>query len=354
MSQLNVVLFLDSRSLGGIESHVLQLAIALKHYQSNNSFPSVEVWFYQRYDSNHPLQADLAAQQIPYRYLQGSFRDCLQQLKHTTPTLLHCHGYKANIVGRFAAMLTGTAVVTTFHNGDTGSGLLRLYTKLDLLSSHLSQNIAVSEAIAQRLSSNVTVINNFVSLPTLDTVQSNKPKTIAFAGRLSHEKGPDHFVTLAGLCSNHQFIVYGDGPMLSQINTSIAKNIEFVGGVPSLAPHWQHIELLCITSRAEGLPMAALEAMANGVPVMSYAVGGLPKLIVPNHNGWLSEEATPEAMKRLIQHWFKLSTDKQQRIQQQCRKTIAEHYSPQAVLPQVLKIYQQAVQAKKQQWPLEE
>jgi L-malate glycosyltransferase len=55
-----------------------------------------------------------------------------------------------------------------------------------------------------------------------------------------------------------------------------------------------HLDALVFTSDHEGLPMAALEALALGVPVVAHAVGGLPELIDSSARGHLVTEQDPE------------------------------------------------------------
>ena len=48
-------------------------------------------------------------------------------------------------------------------------------------------------------------------------------------------------------------------------------------------------DIFILPSHYEGLPMAILEAMSAGKPIISTSVGGIPSVVRPNHNGWLIE-----------------------------------------------------------------
>ena len=48
-------------------------------------------------------------------------------------------------------------------------------------------------------------------------------------------------------------------------------------------------DIFILPSHYEGLPMAILEAMSAGKPIISTSVGGIPSVVTPQHNGWLIE-----------------------------------------------------------------
>ena len=356
MSDRPIVLLLDSRQAGGIETHIFQLSRAL----CSKKWP-VQIWFYQRYQGAHPLEeqlreAKIAADSvrrsnstnIAVHYLGGKVHHLIAKIRTTRPLLLHTHGYKAGIFGRLAAVLNKTPVVSTFHNGDPGEGMVRFYTLLDQLTSVVSQNIVVSDDIAKRHIRAPQTINNFVQVPAHPR---SSGQAIAFVGRLSYEKGPDLFLQLARHQPLLPFRLYGSGPMAEHLEKQPADNVQFMGQVPSMEPHWREIGLLCITSRYEGLPMVALEAMAHGVPVLSFPLGGLPDLITQGFNGWISPAGDLKAMSNLLQFWFSLPEAVKWQLNEASVATISNRYSSQAILPQILAIYQKAVRAKGHLWP---
>ncbi|MGI9283311.1 MAG: glycosyltransferase family 4 protein [Endozoicomonas sp.] len=344
MERQKVVILLDSSQLGGIETHIVHLALALRE-----SSCCSEIWFYKRYSHTHPLEERLQQQEIGFRYLEGSFKHLRHLLNAEKPLILHTHGYKAGVIGRLAALTTHTPVVSTFHNGDQGSGVVRLYTSLDKLTSWLSCNIAVSKEIAERLPKPPKVINNFINTHTFPITNG---KEIAFVGRLSHEKGPDLFLKIAAQLPELSFRMIGSGPLETELNDAHTDNVSLIGQVNDMETQWSEIGLLCISSREEGLPMVALEAMSRGIPVVAYRLGALPQLIQQNANGWIAPKENIRVMAELIKHWASLDKAHLTNLSRYCQKTIEKDYSYEAILPQILSVYHEALSKKGQSWPV--
>lgn len=327
----SVYLALDSRGAGGIESHVAQLAVALAERGV-----AVSVILLADYGL-HPLQQALQRPGIRLIKLDGRVSSFWRLLRRERPALLHTHGYKAGILGRLFARLLGLRVVSTFHAGEPGQGRLRCYQWLDEHSAGLAPAMAVSAAIAARLGNMTVVVDNFVNV--VDLPRRIAPRTVAFVGRLSYEKGPDRFIEMARRLPAVRFMVFGDGPMRAELEASATSNVEFFGMVTSMSPYWQEVGLLCMPSRHEGMPMAALEAMANGVPVVAFAVGSLPRLALGDAGGCLCPEGDMSALVASVQSWARQSATQRQQRAELAHAAVAERFSPRAVLPQILAVY---------------
>jgi len=327
-------LLLDSRDLGGIESHVLQLAAGLKR-----AAHTPRVLFWADYGP-HPLRMALDQAGIAHESLAGGFRGLARMLRRHRPAILHSHGYKAGILGRLAARIAGRPVVSTFHAGEPGTGKLRLYVLLDRLTARLGRRIAVSAAIAGTLPAPVALIANFVEVP--EEAPAGRHDRIGFVGRLSVEKGPDLFCALAAKLPGRRLTLYGDGPMRFELEARHDAEVEFRGRVVPMAPHWSEIGLLVMPSRHEGLPLAALEAMAHGVPVAAFAVGGLPDLIAPGTNGFLAPAGDLDALAAAIAAWTGLPDEARAALSRHARSTIAERFSVARGVEAVLAEYRAA------------
>ena len=335
MHESEIWLLLDSRDLGGIESHILQLAAGLG---STGRRPRVLFW--ADYGA-HPLRPLLDAAGIAHETLAGGLRGLVTLLRQRRPAVLHTHGYKAGILGRLAGIAACRPVVSTFHAGEPGTGKLRLYVEADRLTARLGRRIAVSAAIADTLPKPVALIANFVELP--DAAMLDGPHdTLGFVGRLSHEKGPDLFCALAAELPGERLVLYGDGPMRAELEARYGSAVQFRGRVVPMAPHWRDIGLLVMSSRHEGLPLAALEAMAHGVPVAAFAVGGLPSLITPERTGFLAPPGDLAALAAAIRRWSALPAPARAALSAAARETIAERYSVAHGVKAVLEEYRAA------------
>ncbi|RBW66782.1 hypothetical protein DS893_01895 [Vibrionales bacterium C3R12] len=352
-------LLIDSLTFGGIETHVLELAIGLKHFglHSKSKIPSVRVVLLTEYPEESAIIQKLNVEGIPYSYLHQlvdtenrstqRFHQLLNQPLHQLhlanrihqPTLIHAHGYKASILSKLTKLLSWSHPITqfsTFHAGENPVGKVKLYDLCDRYSAGLSNsNLAVSQLIQSKLPVKASVLNNFVN--TGNVTRSNGQQ-LAFVGRLSYEKAPDRILDLAKHFPELVFDIYGSGPLDSDLSANKTSNVKFHGHQNDMSLVWQNIGLLIIPSRFEGLPMAALEAMSRGIPVLAMNVGNLSQLIQHNENGFIANNA--DQLFEHLQAWLSSSEGEKNAMYQNAINTVNKHYSSEAVIPQFLNVYQ--------------
>lgn len=326
-------ILLDSSKPGGIESHVLQLAEGLHNHDED-----VTVVFLKRY-GEHPLRNTLKQLGINTTDLDGRFTTLLKAIRNAHPSVLHTHGYKAGIFGRIASRLCHIPVVTTYHAGEITSGMLAFYDWLDRKTARLASLVfAVSPQIARRLPVAASVVDNFVDT---NNIELSKGDQIAFVGRLSIEKGADYFLEVAKRFPKQTFHLYGDGPQADELKTTVSENLVFHGQQDSMASIWSDISLLIMPSRHEGLPMAALEAMARGIPVLASDVGALDQLIDTGNNGWLVSPGDTDALAKNLQLYLNMNQQQKQAIQHAARKKISQRFSSEIAIPKLISSYAQ-------------
>lgn len=260
---------LDARTFSGIEKHVEVMCEGL-----NAKGVTCQIVLLTPF-SPHPFRERLIAKNIPHLVLDGGFKALRKAVKLHKPSLIHTHGYKAGILGRWV----GVPVISTFHAGERGAFPVSLYQLIDEKTAFKAkQNFAVSKQVQARVKNSI-VLDNFVPVKD-ECTKSSLPPVIAFVGRLSYEKAPDIFCEIAALMQNQglTFRIYGDGAMRQELEKKYAHIVDFRGFTEMTEKQWAEIGVLLMPSRAEGLPMAALEAMAEGVPVVASNVGALSDL----------------------------------------------------------------------------
>jgi glycosyltransferase involved in cell wall biosynthesis len=327
---------IDSRTIGGAERHIAILLQCL----STRSIAAQAV-LYRDYGSN-PWLAQLSAADLPFRILNGSFRSLVQALARDRPHLLHVHGYKAGILGRLPGRLLGIPVVTTFHSGERSGWPLKLYEWTDEWTSILGERVAVSSAVQSRLPLSSTLITNFLPESLVPT-ETALPRHVAFVGRLSAEKGPDLFCALASQAPpGLAWHVYGDGPMRNELEARYADVVTFHGVVPDFNNVWPSIGLLVMPSRFEGLPYAALEALAAGVPILASRVGGLPDAVIEDATGWLFDAGDLQTALAKLDRWITLDPAAQAKMRSQCWGHSQARFSEASEMPKLLSVYRKA------------
>jgi len=145
-------------------------------------------------------------------------------------------------------------------------------------------------------------IPNFASGPRGGSVQPIKnPKTLAFAGRLSREKGVDVLLrSMPVVISEHpdtRLIIAGDGPQRKYLERlvkvlEIENAVQFVGHLEpkALGQLYGDAGLVVLpTLWMENCPVSVLEAFAHGRAVVATRIGGVPELVDDGRTGALFE-----------------------------------------------------------------
>jgi glycosyltransferase involved in cell wall biosynthesis len=113
------------------------------------------------------------------------------------------------------------------------------------------------------------------------------------------------------------FAVAGEGELRADLEAKaqelgIAGAVRFLGNVANMAELLNIADLFVLPSLWEGLPLALLEAMMAGLPVVATQVEGVEEVIQSYQNGLLVPPADPEALRKAI---IQLLEDDRQRAQ---------------------------------------
>jgi glycosyltransferase involved in cell wall biosynthesis len=171
--------------------------------------------------------------------------------------------------------------------------------------------IAVSDAVRRGLiecgvpAAKIEVIHTGVEiseLPKRD--RSGTDFVIGHMGAFTEEKGQDIAIAAAALIHQSlpraKMVLAGDGPLLGDFRRHAPDNVTFAGFVSDRAAFFAELDLFIMPSRSEAWGLAALEAMAYGVPVIASDVGGLPEIVEAGTGGWLVPAGDPTALARAI------------------------------------------------------
>lgn len=156
-------------------------------------------------------------------------------------------------------------------------------------------------------------------------------KLIINAARLVWQKNHklliDSFAEFSKKNSQYKLIILGEGPFYEVLKKQIEDlnltgKVLLLGFKRNVLQYMLISEFFVLTSKIEGFPVVALEAMAVGLPLISTKVAGLDKAIIDGFNGYLVPN---EDQKEFAQALQKVADQGRDYFSENCRKT-AEHY----------------------------
>lgn len=250
-----------------------------------------------------------------------ALRALLREIRRMRPDLIHTHMGKAGALGRMAGRMSGVPVVHTLHGHhfDRGGlrslaarwverGLGRIGTRLICLSPSQRRDVVERHGVLR--GDRVSVIE-----PGLDTAhfldestssKTRETKRLLWVGRLVSVKRPRALLDLAGAMPDVTLDIVGTGPLHDEIEQDIrARGLEgsvhLHGAQADVRPWLRTATLFVLPSEQEGTPLALIEAMLAGCPVVAAAVGGIPDVIEDGVTGTLVPAANDAALARSVE-----------------------------------------------------
>lgn len=214
--------------------------------------------------------------------------------------VVHLHTFASQVVGTRAARLAGARVLRTEHSTrvyDDPScwpfsrwSLARADAAV-AISEHVRR---VALARAPWAAGKLHVIPNGVDTRRFVPDAGPKPDAFTFVlvGRLEPRKGVDLAISALATVPDARLEVVGDGAQRATLSTraralGLTDRVRFHGYVADTRPLLARAHAALCTSRAEGQGIALLEAMATGLAVVGFAVGGVPEIVQDGRTGLL-------------------------------------------------------------------
>ena len=362
---IRVLHFIDSLKYGGAETLLFELTSRLDAYGFH---PTVF------YCEPGPLVEDFVNQKIPVTHLPWLARvdplllvRMVKVIRKERPQIVHTHLFKSDFHGRFAARIAGVPVlVSTLHNCNAWAQNPLFGLTYGFTARFTDKIIAVADEVRDYAirylripPQKLLTISNAVSIERFEGKSREglavrkefniSPDTplLGIVGRLEPQKNHENFLRAAQRIheynQNVRFLIVGDGSLRDQLVAltkalGLQDAVIFCGLRKDIPAVMAALDVLVISSHYEGLPVALLEAMAAGRPIVSTAVNGVPSVVEDGESGILVEpsnsNALADACLRLIDN-----PDLRRKMGQNGHERIQSRYSMTAMTEKTVALY---------------
>jgi glycosyltransferase involved in cell wall biosynthesis len=252
--------------------------------------------------------------------------------------ILHLHTSKAGVLGAIAGRLAGIKKIFytphghIFHKKAAIPGVselpplkMKILRFLRIISYKLCDKLVAlsDEDKNEQAALRLAPLNKFcVIMNGIDVNSFEKPdkkiscgidikasKIIGSVGRLSKEKGHDILIkAMPGIIKeapDTALMIVGDGQEMREL-TELAKELDvegkvlFAGNTGDVRPYLWNMDIFVLPSRYESQGIAAMEAMAAGLPVVASKVGGIPGILDDGKEGIFAEPENPDSFSSSI------------------------------------------------------
>ncbi|HEX5513020.1 MAG TPA: glycosyltransferase [Gammaproteobacteria bacterium] len=358
-SGLRVCHVIDTLKFGGAERQFVNVL---------NAMPaSARFAIILRYNGQPGFFAELAPAiprltiRLRLRYGAIQIWQIVRWLRRQRIDVVHTHMFWPNLYGVVAARLARVpVVVTTDHGTDPWKGRHHHWLERNVITPRVDRRFCVSRNVFESLAGSgvaaekLVIVSNGTEVPPLQRRVRTGPLHIGSVGRLVWEKDFASLIRAADLMRKQglefRLSIVGDGPLRADLQQQIKalglEQMVLLTGFQSDIGAWlSRFDLFVMSSVEEGQPLALLEAMARGLPIIATRVGGIPDTLAAEREGVL---VAPGDARALADAVLALNADPERcrRLGEQARNRVINEFSVQALARHYLDHYAQLWDAR--------
>lgn len=364
---MKILLIANHLNVGGIASYLLILGSSLKHRGHQVYLACGGGELEEKF-----LAAGIKLLRVPLRTKQEispqilvSFLKLKRMAGKLEIDVIHSHSRTTQVLGCLLARALNKPHVFTCH-GFFKPRLLRR-----LCGCWGKMVIAISQQVQEHLindfklaASRIQVVHNGIDLERFKDCSGREQARAEFGGRqiiligiiarLSDVKGHIHLIralpAVAKQFPSLKLLIVGQGKTQrfleeAVVSLGLAGQATFIPQVRDTRDLLCALDIFVMPSLQEGLGLALMEAMAQGLAVVGSRVGGIKTLIQHNLNGLLVEPADTQGLAAALIS-LAADPDLRRRLGQEARKFIAANFSAQKMAEQTEFVYRQVLQEK--------
>lgn len=283
--------------------------------------------------------------------------------------IIHTHGPRSALVGRFAASLSGRPMVHHVHSptsrDSTRSFWNRVNARMEVFGvKKVAHVIVVSESLRRHTeeagfpSCPVSVVHNGVSRPSSQrsSILPEGSWTLGTVALFRPRKGVEILLeALASLTRDQvatQLVAVGDfeTPEYEREIKSTATDlgleglVTWTGFTDRVADRLSQMDIFVLPSLfGEGLPMVILEAMAAGVPIVATDVEGISEAIRADTDGLIVPAGDPQAIAAAVRSLVRGEADWSS-LRSSAMRRYEEHFTDRAMATGVAAVYREILE----------
>ena len=364
---MNILFLVNHLNVGGISSYLFTLAGGLKQNGHNVYVASSGGELVEKFSAagiKHIAVPLKTKKEISPKIIFSFFK-LKNEISRYDIDLVHSNSRTTQVLGNLLSRYSGKPHIFTCH------GFFKPKLSRRMFPCWGKAMIAISRQVKEHLISDfklddakISVINNGIDVQSFgdnssrqklrDDLGIGDAPLVGIVARLSDVKGHTYLLQAMRIVvksfPSAKLLVVGEGKMKGALvkeadDLGIKNNVIFLPQVGGTENVLAAMDVFVMPSLQEGLGLALMEAMAQGLAVAGSAVGGIKTLIKDGYNGLLVEPADPAALAQAI---TRLLSDKRMRdnLGASARKFIADNFSKEKMVAETEKVYKKCLEEK--------
>ena len=285
---MKIVHLVLSNVYAGIEQHVNELTLNLEQESGIDVIIICNEEIASKFDSSSIEVINNFSRRSPIGLIK-----LLLKIHKIKPDIIHTHGSKTTSIINLIKKIFKIKHVATAHGIKNKTSVYKKATRL----------ITVSQIAKESIDASSVVINNWYP-PIVQGKKSLNNDFVLAVGRLEKVKGFDLLIK-SWVDIKEDLIIIGSGKEYDSLTNLITKHnlgtkVQIIAEMSQeeLTNYYKKASMLIISSRSEGGPRVALEALYQEIPVISTNVGHMPE-ILPKE--LLAEPNNLDSLKELVE-----------------------------------------------------